>query len=188
MDENQSKRLLGEWTIKSKKVLIYEFRYKEKNRIGIQIDYKPENAGDPPKLFGYLTVDYIKSRLEPGEFVVNNYDSMKNIWRELRDFPEFQETKKKALYRESPGRQLRIYPIWRLAGYDCKDEKDEEVPLPKDRGLDTTCVAECTFTEIKNMVKQIPTNKNIADMLIVLRKFDDYLTRDVISSIDRDNA
>ncbi|KXJ17719.1 hypothetical protein AC249_AIPGENE26880 [Exaiptasia diaphana] len=138
----ECKRSLGEWIVNSQPVLIYELRYPYKNRIKIQLYYKPEKENGPMKDYGDLSTDLANSSLEPGEFCVQNYGHMKDKIKQLEAFPEFEVTKKRNLVRQPANGPLHVCPIWRLRSYDCMPD-DAEVDLSaKEGGIVTTTFEE----------------------------------------------
>lgn len=176
----EDERYLGEWTVNSKPVSIYESRYPNKNRIKIQLYHKQEKENGPKKEFGDLSTGLANSSLEPGEFCVQNYGFMKDKIKQLEAFPEFEVTKKRNLVRQPANGPLHVCPIWRLRSYDCMPD-DAEVDLSaKKGGIATTSVAECTFEEIKRLVKNAPTNKDIAEHMVTFRTFDEHFVKDNI--------
>ncbi|KAK3746375.1 hypothetical protein QZH41_006299 [Actinostola sp. cb2023] len=174
-------KLLGEWTVHSRPVLVYEFRYRNRGRIGIRLFYKPDNPNDPPEELGELSTNLTNTSLEPGEFSVKNFGDMKDIWKEMAAFPEFEVTRKRTLFRQVSNAPLHVCPIWRLCGCDCMDETEVDLSA-REGGIVTTSVAECTFDEIKRLVKEVPTDKDIAEHLVVLRNFDEHLVNDIMGA------
>lgn len=179
------KRLLGEWTVESTVVEVYECRYSTpKNRIRICLFHKPNNPDEQPKQFGLdLSTNIMSSTLEPGEFSIRNYGDTKDIIKQMEGFPEFEKTKKRSLIRQPSDGPLHVCPIWRLRSYDCIPDDDEIELSVREGGIVTTSVAECTFEEIKRMVKKVPTNAEIAEHLVLMNNFEDTFIGDCISDV-----
>lgn len=177
------KRYLGDWTINNKQIEVYECRYPQKNRIKICMFYKPENDYVQGKELGCLSTNLTSTSLEPGEFCVRNFGNTKEIVKQMKDFPEFEKTKKRSLIRQPSDGPLNFCPIWRLRSYDCIPE-DAELDLSvKEGGIITNSVAECTFEEVKRLVKKVPTNKEIAEHLVTMDSFEDTFIVECISEV-----
>jgi len=178
------KRYLGDWTIDNKKVEVYECRYKQKNHIKISLFYKSENPNEQGKELGCLSANLNSTSLEPGEFCVQNYGDMKEFVKQMENFPEFEETEKRAVIRnDDPGAVNLSCPIWRLRSYDCYRVDSELDISVREGGMITNSTAECTFGEVKRMVKKVPTNREIAEHLVMMDSFEDTFIVECINEV-----
>ena len=118
MSNQEDRQFLGTWTLtfdkKEKKVDVYEFQYLWQLRVGIElVDRKEKSAG----IFAVLSTNVPEVHLEPGEFIVKSYSENKDLWQQMKEFPEFDDTGKFALL------PFNKCPIWRLRSHDiCCDE------------------------------------------------------------------
>ena len=113
MSSQEHRQLLGTCSLtvneEERNVDVYEFRYLWKLRTGIElVDRQDKNAD----IFAVLSANHPAVALEPGEFIVKTYAENKEIWPQMKHFPEFEDTGK---FANLPCNKC---PIWRLRSYD----------------------------------------------------------------------
>lgn len=119
MSNQEHREFLGTWNLvfdkKETKVDVYEFRYLWQLRTGIElVNRQDKNAG----VFAVLSSNVPEVPLEPGEFIVKSFSENKDLWPQMKEFPEFEDTGKFALLLSHK------CPIWRLRSHDicCQEE------------------------------------------------------------------
>lgn len=119
MNSQDHRQFLGGWNVmldnKKKRIDVYEFRYLWQLRVGIElVDRQKKNVG----IFAVLSTNAPEVTLEPGEFIIKTYSENRDLWKQMKEFPEFQDTGKFAVL---PSIKC---PIWRLRSHDiCLQEK-----------------------------------------------------------------
>lgn len=120
MSNREHRQFLGTWKLKSTKkggktLDVYEFRYLWQLRVGVELVDREENNAE---IFAVLSTNVPEVPLEPGEFIVKSYSENKDLWLQMKDFPEFEDTGKFALL------PFDKCPIWRLRSHDicCHEE------------------------------------------------------------------
>ena len=120
MNSGEHKQLLGTWSLTFKdeklKVEVYEFRYLWQARVGVELIDR--HQGNTAGIFAVLSTNVPDISLKRGEFVVKTYSENENLWLQMKDFPEFEDTGK---FAQLPYNEC---PIWRIRGYDiCTDRE-----------------------------------------------------------------
>ena len=163
MSNQEHRQFLGTWNLtydkKDKKVNVYEFRYLWQMRVGIElVDRQEKGAG----VFAVLSTNVPEVPLEPGEFIVKSFSENMDLWPQMKDFPEFEDTGKFALL------PFNKCPIWRLRSHDiCRQE---ELKNKVDSELHFTGVIEKVFVNLqenrpKRQYKDVIISGELIDVL-----------------------
>lgn len=180
--DGDNRQLLGKWKVtfqgKETSLDVYEFRYLWQFRVGVELlDRKENNAG----IFAVLSTNVPEVSLEPGEFIVKTYSENKDLWPQMKDFPEFQDTGKFAVL------PYNKCPIWRLRNHDvCSPE---ELKSKVESDLYFTGVIEKAFIDLKEnrpkrQYKDVITTGKLIDALGLVSQAlceSDYFSKDAQS-------
>ena len=163
MSNQEHRQFLGTWNLtydkNDKKVNVYEFRYLWQMRVGIElVDRQEKGAG----VFAVLSTNVPEVPLEPGEFIVKSFSENMDLWPQMKDFPEFEDTGKFALL------PFNKCPIWRIRSHDiCRQE---ELKNKVDSELHFTGVIEKVFVNLqenrpKRQYKDVIISGELIDVL-----------------------
>ena len=96
MNSGELKQLLGTWNLTFKdeklKVEVYEFQYLWQARVGVELIDRRQ--GNTAGIFAVLSTNVPDISLKRGEFVVKTYSENEELWLQMKDFPEFEDTGK----------------------------------------------------------------------------------------------
>ena len=97
MNSQDHRQFLGKWNVmldnEKKRIDVYEFRYLWQLRVGIELVVSQKNVG----IFAVLSTNAPEINLEPGEFIIKTYSENRDLWKQMKDFPDFQDTGKFAV-------------------------------------------------------------------------------------------